>query len=710
MTQAKIRGFASYRQQYMEQMKRDLEICMSLQALSFCADYYRTQAKRDPFIEELRMIDRFARPLPSSFSEMAPTQLLTNCDFITETYADMMKKRHELHPDAKEPCSFEETLKMATFYLERAGKEPSLKNTLFLLEDLKNGDHSHLPSNFIGSPSSRTGIRAIQKGNVLPEIGDLFVLLRAGEDDAERHKKSTARFLNTPAATAPIKAIRTVGRRGLLYEMLQIAPSARIDLNRLSLMGESVSPTLLTDAYEGDYLIRISPRSYSEFFNAASAFGVHFIAFATIPEGGRLLFTEGNEQLFALDSAFLRALLPVSRISVKIDGEENAPAAPILHTPRTPAVCDYLSVPQEEQAQVVENHGVFYAAASCTPESGFFRAALETLLTAVLTVAAIGGDHREQRAAVTLSLPQKQTDDRHLGEAVASILGIYRLQAEIGLPLCATNLFSDEALAHPQVSAFSMTKKAKIGGQLTTEGNQIYCITPTRRENGLPDFDALRKLLLHLNLLHERGAVKSARVICRERITEAIQKMSPPTLTCLYDDFVVAIDEELDLAILIESAEELPFGRVGSVVRRLSPDPTPEAEPLPPTVSLLALQDANVILLSEKNDLSAEVLADRCHEMGAKDIPVFPQDEDYENTLSRALLNAQTMIVCTDTPIPHTPKVVFALETFQRAGGRILLVGNGIRQENLSGFALPNGIPSEILDQICKIENDCKNI
>ncbi len=707
LTKAKIINFGSYREQQLEQMKRDLKLHLPLQTLSFCANYYLTQAKRDPFIEEIRMLDHLFLRAQTTLSFVAPTELLTNCDFVAETYADMMKKRHELRPDAKTPCSFAEALNLATLYLKRAGKESEFPNTLFSLEDLKNVRRAQLASNFIASPSSAIGLRTVHREKALPETGDLFVLLRSGDElIPTSYQKSLANLLDSPTATQHLSAARRVSEKGLLYEILQLTGSARIDLKCLSLSGEPLSLTMLADAYAGDCLIRISPKFYPAFSKAAKEAGVRATVFAAAMNGSRLLFTEGKVPLFELESGFLRAVFPAFRASIKINGEELAPSAPILHTPKTTSVCTYLTSEQNVAVHTVSHRGILSSAASSQPEGGFFKAALETLLTSVLTLAAAGCDYRELRAAVGLSLPTKETDSVHLGEAMASILGIYRLQAELGLPLAAAQIFADNDIEHPQISTFCMAKKSAGCDRLVAEGDRIYCIAPKLQKNGLPDFAALRKLLAELTKLHKNGVVKSARVVCRESITDVIRKMSTDSLTCLYDGHVVVADDYMDLAIVIESTEKLAFARVGRVTKKMNPAKPSVEKVLPAAASLLSLQEAKIILLSHPNDLSAELLADRCRESGAEVLPLSIRAEDLEQRLSRALLEAQTLIVCAKDSIPHTSKTEFALDTFRRAGGRILLVGDGAHQKDLGGFALPEGISPKMLEQICKVEND----
>ena len=105
MFQGKIRNFAAYTPAMAEQMKKDLSLFMQQQQLLYCANYYRTVEKRDPFIEELVMLDRFVSEYAPSPATFAPTECLTNHAPLAQTFADLLQKRKTLKPDVRYPLT-----------------------------------------------------------------------------------------------------------------------------------------------------------------------------------------------------------------------------------------------------------------------------------------------------------------------------------------------------------------------------------------------------------------------------------------------------------------------------------------------------------------------------------------------------------------------------------------------------------------------------
>ena len=703
LTQSHIKSFGSYTVSQLEQMKKDLSFQMSIPRLSYCSAYYRAYEKRDPFIEEIKMLECFSEETEPSPTSAAPIELLTNCDFIAQTYADVMKKRHILHPDAKTPCTLAEMLTLAGTYLGRAGKETSIPNAILALEDCRNARLSHYTDNFIGTAESDFGARIVLRPKKKLETGDLLVILRLNPNiPPAKYRTLLGKLFNTPDITYPIKTIRTVSRRGLLYEILSVTDAAYLDLCRLSVTGDDVPLTMLATAYEGDCIVRISPKEYEKFAKSAYEIGIKASAFASVSQGSRIVFAEGTRQLFSLESSFLRTLFPARAAKIKIDGEEAAIPTPISHEVGKASACAYLPH-TKSNAQLLSYQNHLASVAYCSPDQGFFLNAMETLLTPVLTLSAAGCDYADQRIAVGLTIPQKTSDAKLLGETTATILAIYRLQAELGLQMNTCMTITDPSINHPRLTALSVASASSLSEKMTAVGNTLYCISPKRQKNGLPDFAALRNLLDYLTKLRKRGVLCSARILCRETVTEGVQKMTSDTIYCKLNGHVVVADGALDLAILIESSEKLALTEVGIVAERKAKPSNTEEYALSDTTLLLPQEKAEITVLANQNDISAQILAKHCETEGAI---VWLCTTNDTPTLPRAILESQTLIVCTDEQLPHTPQVAFAMDTFRRGGGRILLVGKGRLQKDLGGIMLNNGISAKILSQICKIKID----
>ena len=697
-----IRNFSSYTPQQLEQMKQDLNIRMPLQKLAFCATYFQKQEKRDPSIAELQFLDSFSEKFKNAPSAIAPIELLTNDDFVAETYADMMQKRNSLHPNAKIPCTFSEAFGLASNYLVRAGKDVSLPNTLVYTEELRPSAPVGKENHLIVARDTRFGIRLIKKKKHSLNDGDLLILLTADATiSPTQYGEALSHFLNTPELTEQIKQIRTVGANGLLQEVLQMSDGANISLLRLARMGEPMPLSMLTDAYVGDCVIRIASNQYKQIENAIRPLGLRPLAFANATKNGRITAAQDATRSFSWSTDFLRALHPVNGISVELANERTGTPAPITHTPVTPDTCAYLS--QTENSLETETLGcndTLVAAATCRPEGAFFQNAFDTALANVIKLAAAGCPFTEQRLAIVLDLPKTINTPLTAGEGMSAILGLYRLQTELGIPMCAGRIYNTSKTAHPEITVYTLADGAPCPSCFQKANDHIYCIAPALQANGLPNFRELRKLLTFLTDLRRRNVLQSVRLICRESVTTALASMRSEKLSCRMTGDVWAADGNIPLAILLETTEAIDAKQVGIVTERDSASTQKAQKQFVPREQQIWSEVPRVVLFSEAWDTDAAMLGTILKHRGAC---VLHHTAEHLQTgvFSNDVLTSQTLIVCNGVTLPDDPYVRFALDTLHRGGGRILFP----KQENIPtgihGIALLEGITEKMLDQIC---------
>ncbi len=556
-----IRRFGKYNLQQLEQMKQDLNIQMPLNKLIFCQSYYRATEKRDPAIEELQFLDLFSKDSEVSPLSIAPTELLTNETFVASTYADMMSKRYEMRPDAKLPCSLHELMHLANTYLERVGKNVSMPSEAVCSLEKRSTPYTRMGESTVLEKSAELGLRVLQGPHHTLQTGDLLLLLRPLlRSTVNQNAIPLGSLLDTLAFASQIKQMRTVGKRGLLAELLSIISGATIEPDRLSQTGEPIPLSMLATAYEGDLLVRIARESYPTFAKAAYEAGIFAAAFATVGNDTRVTFIRPRGTTFSLQSRFLRLLFPLRPVSVRLGNEHLDTETPISHTPYI-ETCD-------AQSQTATVGRSLISAASVAPTKSFYRNALDTALATVLTLALSGCDYANQRLAVSLEIPQN-TDAPHVaGACISMILGVYRLQAELAIPAVSIRLDCDPARTYPSLQTFAIAGGTAIPTQFTAAGNHVYCISPATTPDGLPDFSDLRRLLTLLTALRRGGILQSARVICHEEITDAIHAMTSPTLGCLTSGKELFSAGAFPVGVLIETNQRIDATRIGETTSR----------------------------------------------------------------------------------------------------------------------------------------------
>ncbi|MBQ2735339.1 MAG: hypothetical protein IJF33_05855 [Clostridia bacterium] len=697
--QGKVRGFSTYTKEMLEQMRQDLSLSLSADQLLHCVTYYKTAQKRDPFIEELQMIDRLVANKAASPANAATVEFLTNDSLGAQTYSDLLRKRRALKPDVKYPMTIAEAFETVDGYLNRVGKRNDT-DTIFLLEDPALRPFS-ATRNCVCVSDTGLRLRAVPKSKLPCKEGDLLVLLIPRTDSyADRQGASVGNFLQDKTANGTIKQILTVGAGGLLEVLLNLTEGARIEPQRLSLAGEAVPLTALSGSYLGDYVLRVEPARFEVLYRDAAACGVSTRVFASITKGGAYTFS-GSDFSFSLASDFLRSLFPILPITAALaDAKEHNPKTEILHTPTSASFCSYLQR-ENGQAQTYAVEDRLYAAAYSAPVESCFQAALDTALIPVMTLAAAGVHYVDQQLAIGLELPMG--DDRYIvGNTLSTILGVYRLQSELAIPAVSKTVAYKEGIDRPHLTVYAIGKQAPTATtKLTKEGNAVYCITPDRHDDGTVDFASLRDLLRSVAALRQKGILQSARILCNESVTEGLRHLSTDRLFCRLTSDIFASEEPLSLAFLLETTQPITAKRVGTVTQRDTVSTPLTSESLAIGPSLIWSPKPSVVIVAKKTDIAAQILCSHLLERGAN-ARLFSDEEKDANRLSRALLGAQTLILCSKAKLAETERLQFAAEVFAKAGGTTLLVGGAKIDKIADAIAQPNGIPADTVALICK--------
>ncbi|MBQ8432279.1 MAG: hypothetical protein IJX28_05290 [Clostridia bacterium] len=704
-SKGKILKFGSYSQKQLEQMKQDLNVSMPLSFLQHCAKYYRTQAKRDPSIDELKMLDRFTMAGIQSIASIAPTEVQTNDAVVAETYADMMQKRHALFPDSKLPMSLGEALGLATAYLSRAGKTIS-KERIYHLE--KRSAYALLSKT--ESVTAENGI-CLHASSSCPQprqSDDLFAVLLPldGSYSTARYTELTEALWADAAFCQKIKGIRTVDESGLLGGLLAESDGVWIDLARLSQTGNEVPLSLLVDAYAGLLLVRIPREQEKEVYYLAKSHGIRSLIFATATKDSLYTVRRDANEAFSLDVRFLRSFRVMTPMRLPLQNEADGARIPAAQTPRTHAQCRYLDLPLRRPTTLTLSCQAMHLALASAPcRQAAFTNAFYTALLPVTNLALSGISYTEQTLAIGLSCSKEQPRAEVAGTTLSTILGLYRLQAELGMP--ASEIYLGEETLHDPatLAVFAEARDADPCPSAFLEvGHDVYCMIPKMQSNGLPEFASLRGLLEQLAKLRREGTLAAAAIICGTPLTDALLQMEADGKYCHLQNARFIAEDSIPFAILAETTAPVPGNYLGSVQQRVQePTPAPENAPhLVPCHSLIWSEHPEMVLLAKGNDTDAHALAAILAQSGVT-LHTFITDAPDALVLSKALLQSQTLLLCANAELPHTPQVQFALQTLRHAGGRVLTLGKSAPTVHGSVW-LPKGLSPENLSILCEKE------
>ncbi len=716
-----VKDFTNYIPQQLEQMKKDLELVMPLPMLNYVASYYRTQAKRDPQVDELKLLDSLFYKASTAADAIAPIEVLTNDSFVAQTYADLMQKRALCQQNTNAPLSFAQALNMPSQYLKRIGKYEVSYDTIPVLERTADAPFSSVSRNVFLSEDGELRLRLLKKAKRQMICGDVILLLLPTEQSSNvDYQIAMSELLATPLLSEQLLQLCKVDKKGLLHAILSIAYGAEIRLSALSRKGEAVSLFTLISDCENCYLMRVPQNAVADISGFAQTKGLYTASLATANADATLRIVRTNQESFALDTVFLRSLIYLRTVRAQLQNEEPTQQLTLTHTFRNPQSNRYLTDAQALPARETISYGdLTVASAHTQPKSSFFLHALYSVLVPVSQLALCGADYSKQALSLYLNIPKHATDPATAGEICSMILGFYRAQAELALPAMQSTVEFAENLLHPTLSVISTAaSRPTLPTALQKSGARVYLVALDLDDTGMPSFHMLRKLLGDLCAWYRSGRILSAKLILEKTPIEALTAMKTDTLQCEVTDTRVETTAPLRLAFLIESEESLPLCSIGTVVsvgnQKGTPstenngaEPTDEVEALDPSKDSECIQRGPSLIWSEKTavtvvanreDTDAQLLVSILNQNGA-DATLFLADGTQNGALSRALLTSQIVLFCQSVTLPEDKRIQFAMKVMKQAGGLAIAFDEASTDASI---CLPHGLTRENLDVICQ--------
>lgn len=556
-----LTGFGNYTKEQAEELKKACRLSMSAETLAFCISHYKNQEQRDPSLDELYMLDQLSAIQENTLGAPAPTDLYTNDEFCAESYADLIKKRKELNPHATYPMTSIEATRIANAYLLQNGTKSNKHNVSFFPEYIEAIDVSPDMACVV-TPDSVFRLRILSPSDAeLAESDRLLLVCPSVNQSRFQFIRVLEAALASSSLRSYLKSVTTVRDSGILYELLETISSVCIDLTAFSAWHAPMPMTVLTNQYGACRILRITADGLSSVTNALHTHGLHVISFGTINNDGKYTFMRGtSDRAQTLDPQFMRLLFRYHATKICLNDEYVLPPCHITHRIINDHRCRY---PQSDSfLDTIVINGTTTAAASASPTSSFFKTALYTTLLPIVTLAARGADPTRQILSIGMEFAENYTDPSAVGETFSTILGVYRAQTELELPANGLSVRTSPTAIHPRITVFSVADGDFPCKGFQQSGHYVYCLAPSYRPNGLPDFRSLRTMLNRLNALNQAGAILSAYVLGCESITDGLLHMST-AYTCRLTDLRVASDGMLPLGVLIESDRPLSEREIG---------------------------------------------------------------------------------------------------------------------------------------------------
>ncbi len=670
-----LSNFRNLRAGQFDPVRETFGVDLSDELLTACAVHCALVLRRDPTVGELKLWNRLAG-MPSPLREATLSSMETESAAIAETYADMMEKHRELAPGG-EPLTLAGALDLASDALERGGKERRLKG---LLPNLTNLLAAPFAAAGIGEENAPAFLSLCATNTRVShaEAGDLCLLVDRGALPRYDFWEALLPLLESEKLQAKLRALLPVTETGVLPALLSCFDGLTIDLSQLQT--PAPSPEILAGALNGAWILALPKQTAPELAELLRSRGLFCRIFAELTNAKQVRILGGRPITESTD--FLRSLF-FRRSDFAISLQANLKPAPVSHRPRAGFACRFLPF-ENAAADVVAALGVSASSASAKLSERAFPTSVLTALVPILSCALAGVDYSEMRLAAELALPNAGFPDP--AAAFAAAIGLYRVQAELGMPAAQTKIV-ETAVKAPIFSVFALGKGgAAPACKLTGADSKIYLIPVSFSPEGLPDFAALRLLLEDLAAQARHGVIRSARVVLQKAPKKVLAEMQSETLRACPGETVRALGKPLALGVLLESVYEMPFDCVATVEELPQSDPAATAEPedlatqfqIPKGNGLIWRAAPEIVLFAPANCPDAPALAQYLRSLG-NTVKIFEKSE--KNLFLRAVLTASAVFCLPGAPLPKGKKADFAFSILHKNGGEIRILQKNSRKK-----------------------------
>jgi phosphoribosylformylglycinamidine synthase len=417
------------------------------------------------------------------------------------------------------------------------------------------------------------------------------------------------RFFHDPEVIGLIKRCNDFGAGGVGIAIGELADGLIIDLDQVKLKYSGLNPTEITISESQERMaVLMSPQDVEIFQALCIKYNLESSIAAEVTDQERLIIHYKGEDAVNISRDFLktngvrgRQTVSIPDISSRPEQSELTTKEDILNTFASlnvalkPGQADIFDpsilggtvmLPLGGRRQLTPAEGAInlipvtngITNTACVVGVGFdpyvskwspFYGAQYGVIQAITKVAAMGGDWTKLRLTLQEYFPKLGADSEKWGQPVASLLGIYGILDQLGLPAIGgkdsmSGTFKTESGQEINVPSTTITfavgtmdARDAISSELKESGNNIYVLKHSPLSDGGPDIGQIIQNLKLLASFNKQKSIVSAATVEAGGLASKLAKMT------LGNEIGVNINYNGNLldsnygSIIIESAHEL---------------------------------------------------------------------------------------------------------------------------------------------------------
>ena len=481
-----ITGFCSAPTDYIEMIRRDLELSVPLSVLSRLQNHYKIYEHRDPTVEELIMLDILATNAQCLAKEkrcFELAELNTNSEDIKAAFGDVLQKLRAVYPERKGPLSFEEILRTAGRYIdcimpERYTRSIGISNI---------GKNDPAEAATASGSSDAIGYSA----------GNLTFAVGTPSEKVNIPKGDYVQVAKADGFTEIIKALRKdipelmakKVKNNIVEEILSDADHAEI----------YVPYSLPTAASFGkdDLLLLCKEKHTKELCNKISSFGLRYRLAGKKNKKGNLIFSGYNSPI-KLHPSLIRSLTQIRRnelVKANISNE--------LANGDPDCSFEMLTLHQwnTDSEPIVGHNGnrndisITSVKSNITPSP--YQSGIAQIICAAASAIAAGSSAENIKLTNVIRFPASSDPSILL----AHLLGIYRAEIELCTSERESRLEISEGISKPESKTIAVSPKKALA---KSETGSLWLVSPELEQENIC-FENIRRTFSYMTELEAKG-------------------------------------------------------------------------------------------------------------------------------------------------------------------------------------------------------------
>ncbi len=503
-----VANFSAFQPPMLQNMKYDLGLYMDISHLTSLQAYYRNHARRDPSLDEIYLFDKIIAQ--REYQSYPIMKLFTDSPIVAQTYADLIQKYNAVNTVKKAPTA-NSLINVAAKYFKKCGKKSSVSDRT-LLEVGRSAELELMLKHGIPALSLYNAALGHATPTAAIQPGHLIVILSKGSGMTDQEFRDTLKEMLREQNSAGIITGNLTSQKGVLRLLCQYRIGAFIDISALP-GDRPVELTALCDTASDFALVIIAQENVNTLLRNTNTYGITASVIGSLCSDKCITIRNHMGVAVSYPLSLINSLMtPEHGLQVFPDNAHNFVADARAYACRTIA---------KNSDSVLSAH---------SSPATFFNA-LYTTLCSVSDCVAAGASYKD----VCLSFDIHQPITSSCNDiAVACLLGAYRAQIEFYLPDVQSRFtISDNAPAFTSYATAWLDLPHPHQYSVSDhDASSLYLLKPSIEQNGLVNFEQLRKMWNYVTELVKTGDILYAAAVSPSGVGATISALTQNT-SCL---------------------------------------------------------------------------------------------------------------------------------------------------------------------------------